>query len=280
MRQAKFSSRGLLLFILLFQSVIAVAKVYVWVDGYGQKHYSDRPRKGAQELSIHPGYSWYTIKRVYDGDTVLLQNGQKIRFSGINTPEVEGRYKSAEPGGEEAKQWLIQRLQGQKIRLETGLEKKDKYGRLVAHVFSEDGGHINLELVRKGLAFVTLHPPNLKYSQALLNAQQQAETALAGIWGRPFYKAKPYSEIKGHYKKGWNRITGVITKIKSTRHNVYLKFSNKFAVKIDREFQDLFPDFKQYLDKKIEVRGWLNKSRYGFNLMIRHPASIRLLNGN
>ncbi len=254
------------------------ADIYVWQDQYGQKHYSDKPRPNAKALAIHPGYAWLKVDYVYDGDTIKLENGQKVRLSGINTPEVANRHHGGEPLGEKARQWLIHQLNGETIRLETDLEKHDKYGRLIAHVFTRKGEHLNARLLTNGLAFVTLHPPNLKYADKLLQAQKQAEERGAGLWSHPYYAPKKFSEISGKFNKGWHRIQGKIIRLKQTRHNLYLKFSDRFAIKIPLKYQHLFPDFESYVGKLIEARGWLNKTRRGYQLKIRHPADLVVLN--
>ncbi len=267
-----------LLLTILFHHHLTYGEIFVWQDQYGQKHYSDKPHKNAQVLSIKPGYAWLKVKYVYDGDTIILENKTKVRLSAINTPEIESRYQTGEPVGEQARQWLTKRLKNMKIRLETGPEKRDKYGRLIAHVFTEDGSHINALLVKNGLAFITVHPPNLSYIDTLISAQQEAENAKRGLWGQPYFAPKPYNDIKGKYHKSWKRITGTVKHIQSTRHNVYLKFSDQFAVKIARKYLSLFPDPEIYSGKKIEARGWIHKSRHGYNLMIRHPVDIVILN--
>ena len=250
------------------------AEVFQWLDSQGKRHYSDRPHQDAEILTIHPGYSYYNVRKVYDGDTVLLTNGQKVRFLGINTPEVEGRNKSAEPGGEEAKNWLSGQLKNKKIRLESDVEKKDKYGRLLAHVFTEDGAHLNLELVKAGLAAVNIHPPNLKYVDTLLTVQEKAENARRGLWAYKHYASQPFTQLQGSDYKGWKRVIGVVKQIKQTRRNIYLQFSDDFSIKIERRFKDLFPTLDRYRGGKIEVRGWLNKSKNRYTMLVRHPSSI------
>ncbi len=256
------------------------AEIFVWQDRYGQKHYSDQPRENAKALSILPGYAWLSVKYIYDGDTIKLENGQKIRLSGINAPEVANRYHNGEPFGEKARQWLSNKLNGKSIRLETDIEKHDKYGRLIAHAFTREGEHINALLLKNGLAFVTLHPPNLKYADTLWQAQKQAEEKGLGLWSHPYFAPKNYTEISGKFNKGWHRIRGRIIKIKQTRRNIYLKFSAQFSVKIPYKYQSAFPAFEHYVGKLIEARGWLNKSRYGYQLMIRHPVDILVLDKN
>ncbi|WP_349431574.1 thermonuclease family protein [Methylomarinum sp. Ch1-1] len=260
---------------LLMQSVTVSADIYLWVDDQGRRHYSDRPRQGAEVVDLRPGYSYYRVKHVFDGDTVQLMNGQKVRLLGINTPEVDGRYKSAEPGGNEAKRWLSARLANKKIRLETDVEKRDKYRRWLAHLFTEQGQHLNLELVRRGLATVNIHPPNLRYSRQLLAAEAQAEKAGVGLWADPHYARRSYQAARD--TRGWQRVAGTVKEIKRTRKNIYLLFSADFAIKIARQNNDLFPESGVYLGRRLEVRGWIHHSGKRYTMPVRHPGSIKLL---
>jgi micrococcal nuclease len=95
----------------------------------------------------------------------MLSNGSKVRLLSINTPEIESPHRSGEPGGEEVRLWLKEAVEGKKVYLEKNVEKVDRYKRLLSHLFTEQGVHLNRVLVSLGLVSVALHPPNLKYSQ-------------------------------------------------------------------------------------------------------------------
>jgi len=264
------------IFCLLFFSISAHAEIFQWVDAKGNRHFSDKPHQGAEIFQLEKSDTYYQVKKVYDGDTILLTNGKKIRFLGINTPEVEGRNKSEQAGGEEAKYWLKRRLRNRKVRLEVDVEKKDKYGRLLAHIFTEDKQHINLELVQQGLASVSIYPPNLKYTQQLLKAEQQAEQNQLGIWAYQQYAPKQVEEIKQGRFKSWQRVVGKVSNIHHTRKNSYLKLSNNFSIKINKKALTFFPELEKYEGKEIEVRGWINKYKGNYNLLVRHPSAIKI----
>jgi endonuclease YncB( thermonuclease family) len=250
------------------------AEIYEWQDTDGHKHFSDRTHPDAKKITLKPGYGFYKIKTVYDGDTVVLEDGRKIRLLGINTPEIRHRDKPADAGGDEAKQWLIHKLQNTKIRLQTDEELTDKYKRTLAHLFTENKEHINLELVKAGLAEVSIYPPNLLYTTELLAAQHQAEQAKIGIWQRPEYAVQPVSSLTEAGHTGWTRLAGKVTNVRNTKKSVYLEFSDKFEARIERKWLFLFPDVNHYLGKNLEVRGWLNRNRGGFSMLLRHPSAI------
>lgn len=109
---------------------------------------------------------------VIDGDTFVLNNGEKVRLQGIDTPE-KGDVNYDRAGYE-----LQRRLVGRELKLEG--EGKDKYNRILRHVFAE-GVHVNLELVREGWARAYLHK-GTKYEALLEQAQEEARKERKGIW--------------------------------------------------------------------------------------------------
>ncbi|MDD2760506.1 MAG: thermonuclease family protein [Methylomonas sp.] len=264
--------------LLLQVSAAAQAQVYEWLDKQGRHHYSDREQDRARILAVQPANdAYHFVEKVFDGDTVLLGDGQKVRLLGINTPEVAGRNKAAESGGEEARAWLRQRLTHRKVRLESDVESRDKYGRTLAYVFTEDKQHINLELVRQGLAFVNIYPPNLKYVDRLLAAQQEAERAGLGIWRDPEYAPTQAVRLNATNYRGWKRVTGRVLGLKKTVKYSYLQFSDHVAVRIENKILAALPPLSGYVGKNVEARGWVAKSKDRFIVPVRHPGDMKML---
>ena len=115
--------------LILAVSVAFAADVYQFTDENGISHFSDKSRHDATKLII-PTQSYryrYKVKRVVDGDTILLTNGQRVRLLGINTPEIESRYHQQEQGGQQAKSWLEALLADGNVLLEFDQKKRDKY---------------------------------------------------------------------------------------------------------------------------------------------------------
>lgn len=266
----------ILLFVLL-QPHLVIAEIYQWRDATGKTVYSDKPHAGSRQFKVNIGVTWHRVRKVYDGDTVILENGKKIRLLGINTPEVEGRYKDAEPGGEEAKKWLSEFLNGKQFRLQMDIEKKDKYKRTLAYLFTKEGVHVNLELVRKGLAFVNIHIPNVQYADDLIKAGEQAEIAKLGIWARREYNARPFASLARGRDKGWMRLTGRVQSIRRSRRYSYLEFSRKADIRIANANLSFFPELSEYMDKEIEIRGWPSRSKAHYSVFVRHPSALKII---
>ncbi|MCI0733880.1 MAG: thermonuclease family protein [Methylococcaceae bacterium] len=271
--------KSLAIFLMLTSAVASfgASEIYVREEPGGQRHYSDKPSPNAKRLAIRAGAGYRVVQAVFDGDTLLLDDRSKVRLSGINTPEVETPRKSAESGGDEARMWLKNILEGKKVRLDGDVDRTDHYKRMLAHVFTEDGTHINRVLVRSGLATVNIYPPNLKYAEQLLEAQRLAETEGLGIWGDPAYTPRPVASLPGSKGKGWRRLIGRPLALKPNRKFYRLIYSEQVDVRIPRANLDLFPDLKSYLGRDTEIRGWPSRRKDHYSILVRHPSALRLV---
>jgi micrococcal nuclease len=126
--------------------------------------------------------NWNQVKWVVDGDTVVLNDGQKVRYIGINAPELAHNDHPAEPFGEASKKFNALLVNRKKVRLEFDKERFDRYQRLLAYVFLKNATFVNAEILSNGFAYLLKHRPNLKYDEILLQAQRSAMSAKKGIW--------------------------------------------------------------------------------------------------
>jgi micrococcal nuclease len=125
---------------------------------------------------------WITVTRVADGDTVELWGGRRVRYIGVNAPEIDHALNTAEPFGFEARTANVRLVDSRKIRLELDVERYDAYGRTLAYVFLPDQTLVNEKLLQEGLAYFLYKLPNVKYADRLLQAQREAMQAGRGIW--------------------------------------------------------------------------------------------------
>ena len=130
----------------------------------------------------------HLVKWVNDGDTIVLNNGQRVRYIGINAPEIDHENQKAEPFGYEARSFNKKLVSSDKIRLEFDRERYDQYGRLLAYIFLQDGTFVNAQLVQNGFAYYLYRSTHTKYQSILLKSQQKAMKSQKGIWRN--WKAK------------------------------------------------------------------------------------------
>ncbi len=133
-----------------------------------------------------PGHKSLFVVDVIDGDTIVLNTGEKVRYLGIDTPECKS-YRDgmwvevSQPFSREAKEFNRKLVEGRQIRLEFDKVKRDKYGRLLAYVWVGDR-LLNEELLKAGLAYMFFMWPNEKYAQRFCSAQLQAIRGRKGVW--------------------------------------------------------------------------------------------------
>jgi len=136
--------------------------------------------------------SSHRVKYVFDGDTILLETGEHVRYIGIDAPEMGHDGRPDEFLARESMAFNRSTVRGSLVSLESDLEKQDGYGRLLAYVFTAKGEMVNALLVRKGLARVMVVGSNLKYFSLLRDHQRLAITEKIGLWGRTPQRVEPY----------------------------------------------------------------------------------------
>jgi micrococcal nuclease len=132
-----------------------------------------------------PDGAFNRVVRVVDGDTFHVHRGGRdvtVRLIGIDTPEVGWYGGRAECHGSTAGRFLRNLLRGERVRLEFDADRIDPYGRTLAYAYLEDGRMLNVVLVRRGHATVTIYEPNDRHEPVLRAAQADARASGAGLW--------------------------------------------------------------------------------------------------
>jgi micrococcal nuclease len=126
----------------------------------------------------------YLVRRVVDGDTLLLANQARVRLIGADTPECVKPNSPVEPFGPEATDFanqFVAQAEGA-VRLQFDRERIDRYGRFLAYVWADDR-MLNEELIRAGLATAET---GFGYSSAMKRrfrrAEDEAKAGRRGIW--------------------------------------------------------------------------------------------------
>lgn len=127
------------------------------------------------------------VVRVLDGDTidvVIADRIERVRYIGIDAPEISHEGNVGEPGGAITTRLNRHLLASRRVRLELDVETRDRYGRLLAYVWVGDM-MVNAELVRQGYARALVIPPNVRYAGLLQRLEGDARHALRGLWALP-----------------------------------------------------------------------------------------------
>jgi len=118
------------------------------------------------------------VIRVIDGDTIEIEGGARVRYIGIDAPEV---FPQTEYYGLEAWARNIELVEQKTVTLEKDVSETDVYGRLLRYVYV-DGLFVNGELVRLGYARAIPYPPDTKYQERLAQLEEEATEARRGLW--------------------------------------------------------------------------------------------------
>ena len=124
------------------------------------------------------------VGKVLDGDTLILDGGQRLRLRGIDAPEVSRHNTSGQYYSRESRDRLAALVSGRILVLDTEELGTDRYGRLVGVARLADGGMVNLLMIEGGAAFVYPHASDKDrdLTRRLRAAQTTAMDHGQGFW--------------------------------------------------------------------------------------------------
>lgn len=140
------------------------------------------PATPAAEAAVPDDAQEAVVRKVIDGDTFVIESGEKVRLIGIDTPEKAGPYTQEEPFGKEASVFSKTLLEGQTVYLAKDTSDTDRYGRLLRYAYLKDGTFVNLCLVEEGLATAVEFPPDTAYAEIFASAEADASKKKKGLW--------------------------------------------------------------------------------------------------
>jgi len=231
-----------------------------------------------------------TVTQIVDGDTLLLDNGLVVRLVGIQAPHLAlGREGEVDwPKGDAAKAELESIALNQPVLLRYGGEEKDRYGRLLAQVFTTGDGPVWVQqaMLGAGMARVYSFPDNRSCLPELFAAEIKARAGRLGIWADPYYTVRradrptEFSGLSGHYEL----VEGRVLAAEKAAGRVYLNFGRHFkedfTAVIEARALRLFATEKldplKLSGALVRVRGWVDL-RDGPRIEISHPEQIEVL---
>lgn len=218
------------------------------------------------------------VRRVIDGDTLVLADGRHVRFIGINAMELGHDGGTDQPYAAAARD-RVQRLISQgggKLRLRIGSEAYDEHGRTLAYLFV--GTHdLGLQLIREGLAVLVAVPPDLAHLPCYQDAEAEARDHHLGIWSQasPLVTDAAHADMTpGAFPIVHGTVTGVVKNSAGLR----LMLDDRLPLWISN------PDLARFTvnpadlkGRQVLVRGWLREYRGRPELDVHAPAALLAL---
>jgi len=212
---------------------------------------------------------------IYDGDTILLKDGRKIRLIGINTPEIARKGKASQPYAKKAKEQLRKILSASEyLYLSYDEHKKDKYQRTLAYIYLADGTDVQAKMLSSGLAISIVIPPNEKNLVCYRLLEQKARNKYKGIWKQRLLKeisAKKLNKSSRNYRF----VRGRVTSVKERAKMITIQLDNNLSIKLSGDAFLINKD-KILLGIPLQVRGIIYPYRRKSGMHINHPANIAL----
>lgn len=128
----------------------------------------------------------FDVVKVIDGDTITIKidgKNETVRLIGIDTPETSDPRTGVQCFGKEATAKLKSVI-GKRVSIEkdVGEGERDKYGRLLAYIYNEEGTLLNKYLVAQGYAYEYTYDDPYKYQKEFKAAEVDAKTHKRGLW--------------------------------------------------------------------------------------------------
>lgn len=241
------------------------------------------------------------VKAVIDGDTVALEDGRRVRLVGLIVPKLPTAQKfptvqsstvkslpGAEQGrdsrlAEQALAVLTELTLGREVILDYAGRRSDRYGRLLAQLYREDGVWLQGELLARGLARVLSHPDNRLLVSAMLKREREARESGRGLWADPRFAVLSPEEARRHLER-FALVEGLVETVEQSHNRSYLRLGpdprNGFTAVVLPESRRLLAAAgrapESLSGQRLRVRGfirWWN----GPIIEVTHPEQIELV---
>jgi micrococcal nuclease len=231
------------------------------------------------------------VIEVVDGDTVVLdqaiEGATEVRLVGLQAPKLPLGRKGFKmwPLAPASKSALEALTLNKRVTLAFGGRERDRHGRLLAHLFLEDGSWVQGQMLLIGMARVYTFPDNRSVVSEMHKQERAARDAKRGIWAHPFYAVRPATpEALVRLIGTFQVIEGKILAAARVKSRVYLNFGedwrSDFTATLNSKSRKLFKKFGvdplQFQGRTVRVRGWLKKYN-GPSLTISHPEQIEVV---
>jgi len=242
----------------------------------------------APALALERGPS-ARVTSVIDGDTVTIADpidgAREIRLVGIQAPKLPlGRKNFPEwPLAPEAKAALEALVGGKRVILEFGETRIDRHGRLLAHLYTDDGIWVQGAMLQTGMARVYTFPDNRARAAEMYALEAEARAARRGIWTHPYYAVRTPDALTKDIGT-FQVIEGQVLDAARVRERVFLNFGpnwrTDFTITIPTKalarFRTTGLDPPALKGRTVRVRGWLKREN-GPMIEATHPEQIEIV---
>ena len=221
------------------------------------------------------------VAAVTDGDTLTLHSGLRVKLASI--------VSSARAGDTmEAHQALSGLLRGRVVQLHYGGDRRDRYDRAVAQLFTLTPDRapdlwVQEEMLRLGLARVYTWPEEVVDHVALLRVEGRARQRARGLWSDPAFSVhSPEPNNLAQLVDSLQIVEGIVTDTAEVRGQAYLNFGadyrSDFTIAIARRHRRRFAEMDplSLAGARVRVRGWVELIN-GPMMWVNHPARIEVL---
>jgi len=215
------------------------------------------------------------VGKVTDGDTLVLNNGQRVRIIGINTLELNAQSRASRASARAATDELRSLISSRKISLLNGPESHDQHGRRLAHVLNEAGIDVGSELIRRGHGTAIAVAENTLCADHHFALEEVARNKGLGIWDEPSDWFVD-TERLGRKSRGFKLMTTTVTSINTKGNRQVIRFSNGITATLGKHWP-VAPPNKSWVGKRVEIRGWVGGKAGKPKLTLHHPLNMRLL---
>ena len=171
----------------------------------------------------------FAVRQVVDGDTLRLVDGRSIRLIGINTPELGRKGRSDEPYAVQARrrlQALVDASDG-RVGLLPGEQRKDRYGRTLAHLYDAQGRNLEAQLLGEGLGFMVAVAPNVELVRCQAAAEREARDRRLGLWRD--YRVRSAGQVRSG---GFALLSGRVARVQRNRGGLWLELDGGRVLRV------------------------------------------------
>lgn len=230
-----------------------------------------------------------TIVEILNTESLLLEDGRPIRLVGALAPRTQTRWAQAMGLEKKIVGALEDRLLGKEVRLRIGARERDRYGRLLTHVFVGEGDEavwMQEALIRDGLAMAYSFADNRACADELQAVERTAREAGAGFWEQGVFRVREAGDVESldGLIYSFQIVEGRVHDVAESRGRIYINFGEDWRTDFtatvapsDREsFQGSDVGLPELEGRVIRVRGWLER-RNGPMIEVTHPEQIEVL---